>query len=86
VHRAFFSAQNPSRAPTTKDFVEKLAFRERDQIADDGARLIRVVRRVGDDRGAIRARQLESVLQMFGVRGIERLARNEPSAAAYIPR
>jgi hypothetical protein len=47
-----------------------LALRERDPIADDGARLIRVVWCVGDDRGAIRARQLERILQMFQVRRI----------------
>ena len=51
-----------------------LPFYKGNQISDDGARLIRVVRRVGDDRGAIRARQLERILQMFRVRRIERLA------------
>jgi hypothetical protein len=53
-----------------RDKIDVLALRERDPIADDGARPIRVVWCVGDDRGAIRARQLERILQMFQVRRI----------------
>ena len=53
-----------------------LPFYKSNQISDDGARLIRVVRRVSDDRGAIRASQLEGTSQMFWVGSIERLARN----------
>jgi hypothetical protein len=38
------------------DKIDVLPFYKGNQISDDGARLIRVVRRVGDDRGAIRAK------------------------------
>jgi hypothetical protein len=53
-----------------------LPLNKSNEISYDGARLIRVVRGVGDNRCAIRARQLERILQMFRVRRIERLARN----------
>jgi hypothetical protein len=41
------------------------------QVSDDGACLIRVVWRVGDDRGAVAARQSERTSQMIGFGGIE---------------
>ena len=49
----------PDRPEQGRDKINLLLLYESNQIADDGARLIRVVRRVGDDRFAIRARQLE---------------------------
>ena len=64
------------------DKFDVLPLGERDQVADDRARLIRVVRGVGDDHGG--ARQLESILQMFGVGRIERLARIVASAPRYL--
>jgi hypothetical protein len=68
----------PDRPEQSGGKFDLLLFYKGNQISDDGARLIRIVRRVGDDRGAIRASQLERILQMFGVRSIERLARNVP--------
>jgi hypothetical protein len=53
-----------------------LSLYKSNQISDDGARLTRVVRRVGNDRGAIRARQFCCTSQMFGFGGVERLARD----------
>jgi hypothetical protein len=66
----------PNRPKEGGDKTDALPLYKGNQISDDGARLIRIVRRVGDDRGAIRASQLERIFQMFGFRSIERLARN----------
>jgi hypothetical protein len=66
----------PDRPEQGRDKVDVLTFYKSNQISDDRARLIRVVWRVGDDRGAIRASQIERIFQMFGFRSIERLARN----------
>jgi hypothetical protein len=46
------------------------------QISDDGARLCRVVRSVGDDRRAVWARQRQRMAQFCWFGCIERLARN----------
>lgn len=48
----------PNRPKQGGDKFDVLPLGERDQIADDGARLVRVVRRVGNDRAATRASQL----------------------------
>jgi hypothetical protein len=45
---------------------------QRDQVLDDGAGFLRVVRSVGDNRRAIGAGQLESIPQMFGFGGVQR--------------
>jgi hypothetical protein len=66
----------PNRPEQRRDKLDSLLLYQRDHVLNDGARLIRVVRCVGDDRGAIRARQLERILQMFRVRRIERSAGN----------
>ena len=66
----------PDRPEQGGDKIDVLPLYKSNQISDDGARLSRVVRSVGDDRGATRARQLECISQMFGFEGIERLARN----------
>ena len=66
----------PDRPEQGGDKIDLLPFYESNQISDDGARLNRFVRRVGADRAAVRASQLESILQMFGVGGVKRLARN----------
>ena len=66
----------PDRPEQGRDKVDLLSLYEGNQISDDGARLIRVVRSIGDDRGATRAGHLECIFQMFWVGGIERLARN----------
>src|SRR3984957_9685848 len=63
------------------DKVDLLPLHESNQISDNSARLGRVVRRVGDNRGATRASQLECISQMFGFGGIERLARNVTAGA-----
>jgi hypothetical protein len=75
MHRVFFSARNPSRIvlaqrPRNRTATKSTyALYKSNHISDDGARLSRVLRSVGDDRGATRA-------QMFGFEGIERSARN----------
>jgi hypothetical protein len=66
----------PNRPKQGSDKFDVLPFHKVNQIANDGARLIRVVRRVGDDRGAVRASQLQSTAQLFWFGRIERLARN----------
>jgi hypothetical protein len=48
----------PDRPEQGGDKFDVLPLYKRNQIAVDGARLIGAVWRVGDDRGAIRARQL----------------------------
>src|SRR4029077_2077532 len=48
----------PDRPEQGGDKIDVLPLYERDQISDDGARLIRVVRRGGDDRGGIHPSQL----------------------------
>ena len=76
----------PDRPKQGSDKFDVLPLYKSNQISDDGARLIRVVRRVGDDRGAIRARQLERISQMFGFGGIERLARDVAVSARVLIR
>jgi hypothetical protein len=51
-----------------------LSLHHRDQVLDDGAGLLRVVRSVGDDRRATGPSQRESLPQLFGIGGVERLA------------
>ena len=58
----------PDRPEQGGDKIDVLLLYKSNQISDDGARLIRVVRRVGDDRGATRASQLECISQMFRLR------------------
>jgi hypothetical protein len=48
----------PNRLKKRRDKFDVLPFYKSNQIPDDGACLIRIVRRVRDDRGAIRAPQL----------------------------
>jgi hypothetical protein len=76
----------PDRPEQGGGKFDLVPFYECNQISDDGARLIRIVRGVGDDRGAARASQLESKLQMFGFRSIERLARNVATSARVLIR
>lgn len=74
----------PDRPEQGRDKVDVLLFYKSNQISDDGARLYRVVRRVGDDRRAIRARQLEYKPQMFRLGSVERFARNSASFVCSI--
>ena len=66
----------PDRPEQSGGIVDVLPLNKRNQISDDGARLIRVVRRVGDDRRAVRVRQLQSMAQLFWFGCIEGLTRN----------
>jgi hypothetical protein len=63
----------PDRPEKGGDKFDVLPFNKSYQISDYGARLIRVVRRVGDDRRAACASQLECMSQMIGFGDVERL-------------
>ena len=66
----------PDRPEESRGKIDASPLHERDQVLDDTARLPGVVRRVGDNRRAIRASQLKGMPQMFGFGCVERLARN----------
>jgi hypothetical protein len=74
----------PDRPEQGGDKFDVLPLYKSNQISDDGARLIRVVRSVGDNRFAVGARQLESILQMFGVGGA--LSRRDGLAVLLVTR
>jgi hypothetical protein len=74
----------PDRPEQGGDKIDVLLFYKSHQISDDGARLIRVARSIGDDRCAIRARQLEYKPQMFRLGSVERFARNSASIVRSI--
>ena len=64
------------------DKVDLLSLHEGNQISDDGARLIRVVRGVGDDRGAVRPRQRQLMAQPSCARSVRRRRRPPPQSGA----
>jgi hypothetical protein len=66
----------PDRPEQSGGKFDLLLFNKGNQISDDGARLIRIVRRVADDRGAARASRLECTFQMIGFGGVEWLPRD----------
>jgi hypothetical protein len=69
-------ARRPDRPEQRRDKIDALLLYKHDQIADDGAGLTRVVRRIGDDRRAVSASQAQRIPQMFRFRSVKRLARN----------